>query len=458
MRINLPGGNMQPNLFSRRQFVQVAGFSAAGAALAPTFSVPPAHAATAGTATMPNYTTAASIAAVSAPRNFSQVTVEPIGSYDLNRLNRIVTTELAEFSNFKAKLPAPRFPINLYRITYPSVIPEQDNRPTLASGLIAIPDLAAGEPADSDAPAPATVYPVVSYQHGTVFGKTEVPSHPDESMETRLMLAAFAAHGYVLIGADYFGRGLSPETDSYLVKGSTQQACLDMFRAAVTVFPELGVEMGPFFVSGWSQGGWATLVLLEKLEGLGIPVTAASIASAPTDLFAIINRWLHNPQPVDAAYLPGLICMQSHAYETYYGLPGLAASLIKPQYQEAALQLYLSQLTLDEIAQELPTTFAELVEPSFIASSSSGASRYWRLVQDNHGYRWRTATPLRSYWGGVDEVTPEYIAALPVGYQQIMGGAPVTAIGSGPTADHRGNFVYSVVDQKPWFDALAAAN
>jgi hypothetical protein len=230
-----------------------------------------------------------------------------------------------------------------------------------------------------------------------------------------------------------------------------------MYAAAVTVFPELGVEMGPFFVSGWSQGGWATLAFLEKLEGLGIPVTAASIASAPTDLFAIINRWLHNPQPVDAVYLPALICMQSHAYETYYGLPGLANSIIKPQYQEAARQLYLSRLTLEEIAQELPTTFAELVEPGFIASSSSGASRYWRLVQDNHALRWRTVTPLRSYWGGVDEVTPEYIAALPQGYQQIMGGAPVTVIASGPTADHRGNFVYSVADQKPWFDALVAA-
>jgi hypothetical protein len=33
--------------------------------------------------------------------------------------------------------------------------------------------------------------PVVSYQHGTVFSRTEAPSHPDESMEIRLMLAQF---------------------------------------------------------------------------------------------------------------------------------------------------------------------------------------------------------------------------------------------------------------------------
>jgi len=39
------------------------------------------------------------------------------------------------------------------------------------------------------------------------------------------MIAEFAGQGYAVIGADYFGKGLSPEADSYLVKASTQQAC-----------------------------------------------------------------------------------------------------------------------------------------------------------------------------------------------------------------------------------------
>ncbi len=150
----------------------------------------------------------------------SGVKYELIGSYSVDRLNQILTSELKEFSAYPTSYPPAHYAVKLYRVTYPSVIPEQYNRPTTASGLLAVPESG------------LDTMPVVSYQHGTVFSKTEVPSHPDESMETRLMLAQFAGQGYVMVAAevaaDYFGKGQSQEKDSYLVKASTQQACLDM--------------------------------------------------------------------------------------------------------------------------------------------------------------------------------------------------------------------------------------
>ena len=370
------------------------------------------------------------------------VKYELIGAYDIDRLNQIVTTELAEFSTFKTTYPPATVAVKLYRITYPSVIPEQNNRPTIASGLVAIPETG------------AATMPVVSYQHGTVFSKTEVPSNPEESMETRLMIAQFAGQGYIVVAADYFGKGISPETDSYTVKASTQQACLDMLFAAQAVTADLDIQMGPLFVSGWSQGGWSTMVFLNKLESLGIPVKAAAIASAPVDLFATTNRWMQAPAAIDAVYLPGVLLLQLYAYEEYYGLPGLAQSAIKPEYQETAHALYLNKLTYAEAAPKLPTTINELLQSDFLAASSIGDTRYYRLVQDNHAYRWRASTPVHTYYGDIDEVVPPYIATLPVGYQKIMGGAPVTAVASGSEADHRGNFVFAVADQKKWFDEV----
>jgi len=429
---------MQSTSFSRRKFVQLAGLSSAGAMLAAAHGVAGAQAA-GSAASAPNQQPAAAV------QTMPTITIEHIGSYDVERLNKILTTELADFSDYPVEYPPARYPVDLYRVLYPSVIPEQDNRPTTASGLIALPDFGDEKP---------DKLPLISYQHGTVYAKNEVPSDLENSMETRLMVAQFAGQGYALIGADYFGRGQSPETDSYLVKGSTQQACLDMLFAARAAFPALGVEVGPLFLSGWSQGGWGTMVFLERLESLGIGVKAAAVASAPVDLFAIINRWFHAPAAIDAIYLPTLLAMQSNSYERYYGLPGLANSVIQPQYQDASLQLYLGELTLEEMEKKLPTHMEELLTPEFIASSSAGSSRYWRLVQDNHSYRWRSEVPLRTYWGGSDEVIPPYIAQLPVGYQQLMGGAEVTAVASGDKANHRGNFVYAVADQKKWFDQL----
>jgi len=133
-----------------------------------------------------------------------------IGTYDINKLNDIFKKDLEDFlatsplgpKSFNDSFPPAKYPVKLYRVKYSSVIPEFANRPTIASGLIAIPE----NGLDS--------MPVVMYQHGTVFSKTEDPSYPDNSMETKIMIARFASQGYILISADYFGRGISELPDS----------------------------------------------------------------------------------------------------------------------------------------------------------------------------------------------------------------------------------------------------
>jgi hypothetical protein len=383
-----------------------------------------------------------------APAEDPGISCEPIGRYSVDRLNQVLTTERAEFCDYPQTYPPARCAVTLYRITYPSVIPELANQSTAATGLLAVPELSAAEASKP--------LPVVSYQHGTVFSKTEVPSHPDESMETRLMLAQFAGQGYVVIAADYFGKGGSPEPDSYLVKGSTQQACLDLMLAARKASGDLHVKWGPLFLSGWSQGGWATLVFLNKLESVGIPVTAAATTSAPTDLFALINRWIHAPEAGDASFLPGLLALQIPAYEHYHQLPGLAAEVIRPEYLATVRDLFANKLTWAEAAPKLPGRVADLLRPEFIAEGALGAGRYWQVLQDSQAYRWRTRTPLRSYYGEVDEVVPAFIALLPVAYQKFLHGAATTGIEvTGAKATHRSAFLHAVADQKLWFDQLA---
>jgi pimeloyl-ACP methyl ester carboxylesterase len=270
------------------------------------------------------------------------------------------------------------------------------------------------------------------------------------------MVANFGGQGYIVVSADYFGKGQSPETDSYTVKGSTQQACLDMLYAAQAALPELGVEAGPLLLSGWSQGGWATMVYLEKLQSVGIPVAAAAIASAPVDLFATVNRWVQNPQPIDAFYLPGVVGLQLFTYETYYQWPGFARAAIKPQYYEPMRKLYRNEIKDVDAAAQLPQHAADLLEPHFIATLANSDTHYGRVLEANHAYRWRSTTPVHTYWGAADEVVPEYIATLPVGYQEVMGGAPVTSIGTGEKANHRGNFVAAIADQQTWFAEVLA--
>lgn len=382
----------------------------------------------------------------------SAVRYELIGRYDTARLDTILSSELAAFMAssttpraFVGKFARAKYGVRLYRVTYASVVPELGNRPTVASGLVAVPETGSHGP---------QTLPVVSYQHGTVFDKAWVPSQPENSAETRIMIAAFAAQGYVVIGADYFGRGVSDLPDSYLVKASTQQATTDMLFAARDVLGALGVTPGKLFVSGWSQGGWATMVFLQKLEQLGIKVTAAAAASAPVDLYLTTNRWMNNPQPVDAVYLPGCTALQLFAQQYYLQAPGLAASAIRPELLAAAAGLYNGSVTWEAFAAATPSKLGAFIRPEFAASGLTGQTPYWRVLQDSQGYRWKSVTRLRTYYGGRDEVTPEYIGKLPAATQALVGGAATQAIDAGADADHRGVFVFGVLDQKLWFDAM----
>jgi len=372
------------------------------------------------------------------------VRYEHLGDYSVERLNKILTEELAAFSAFKVSYPPAQNAVSLYRVSYPTVIPELGNQPTTASGLVAVPKVA------------GKALPVVSYQHGTVFTKTAVPSHPEESMETRLVIARFAGQGYIVIGADYVGKGDSPEPDSYMVKEVTAQACLDMLLASHTVCSALGLTQRQLFLSGWSQGAWATMQFRRKLESLDMAVAAAATASTPSDLYLLLTRWINNPTSLDASWLPGSPLLFIHSYEHYYDLPGLSRAAIAQQWQQAARELYENTIGWEEAAGKLAKTVKDLLQPGFAAQSSMGQERFYRLLQGNEAYRWRSRTPSRYYYGKIDEVMPPYVATLPVDYARTAGAAPAEAVYAGDEADHRGTFLFGINDQKAWFDSLLA--
>ena len=197
------------------------------------------------------------------------------------------------------------------------------------------------------------------------------------------------------------------------------------------------------------------MVFLNKLESEGIPVTAAAPICAPEDLFAIINHWIHVPSENDGIFIPELLALQLHAYERYYGLTGLTDVAIKPEYRAAARDLYEEKLAWPGLLQKFPRHLSEMLQPDFVAESSLGKGRYWKFLQQNQAYRWRSKTPMHCYYGEVDEIVPPAIAELPIGYQEIMNGAETTGVEiKGSKANHRGTFLQALSDEKTWFDSF----
>lgn len=371
------------------------------------------------------------------------VSYEFIERWDVDKLNKILTEDMPAFSGLKVTYTPARNAVNLYRVFYRSVVPERGNKPISASGLVAIPEGASGP------------MPLVSYQHGTVYGKQEVPSFPAQSPETQLMIAQFAAQGYVLIGADYFGMGLSNEPEGYMVKASHQQATFDMLTAARSVLADRQVETAGLYLAGWSQGGFVTMAFLEKLENAGIPVKAAVTASAPADVFAALNGFLNFPRKNDAPWVNSLFILSSFAFENYYAVPGLARSLFNPEHYDIVRKAYLRE---PFNAEDIPTDLHKLIRKEYFDPQFFAESAYGRLVAQAQAYRWVIKTPTRNYYGDADEAISVGIGRLPMIYQQAMGAgnARVEAISTGATS-HRGTYAKAVPEWKTWFDAQSAA-
>ena len=364
-----------------------------------------------------------------------------LGDYSVERLNTILSTEVATFSSFKIQYPQAANGVSLYKVQYATVIPEQGNKPTLASGLVAVPKTAQKK------------LPVVSYQHGTVFTRTAVPSRPEESDETRIVTARLAGNGYVVIAADYIGKGDSAEPDSYMVREATVQACVDMLFAARAVLADLGIAEDGLFLSGWSQGSWSTQQFRHRLESLNVPVKAAATAATPNDLYLLLTRWINNPTALDATWLAGSVILFTHSYAHYYDMPGLPQTVIKPEYEAACRDFYENKIGWEQLQPQIPGKIADLLQKDAVAKSTPGMDAFFSRLRENQAFMWRSVTPCRYYYGKVDEVMPPYVATLAVGYTEAVGGAKAEAVYAGDVADHRGAFLYGVKDQKEFFDS-----
>ena len=363
-----------------------------------------------------------------------------IGTYDVTKLNNILNKDVPAIIEAKVSFTAAKNAVKLYRVEYSSVVPEQNNRPTVASGIIAIP--ATG----------ARSMPLVSYQHGTIYSTMGVPSTPDNSWETQLMIAQFAGQGYVVIGADYFGLGSSKEKDSYIVINSQVQASYDMYEAAKLILSKESINISEFFISGWSQGGVITMAFLEKLEKSKVKVKAAGTAAAQCEGFVMTNGFLSHPRKIDAPWVTCMFILTAFSFEEYYQIPGLAKGLFTDEQYEVAKRVYLKDTTLQY--NDFPFDLHKLIRPEYFDPAYFRSSIYGKLINEIHPYRWDIKTPVHMYYGDIDQCLTIGLARLPYDWQKAMGNDKVEVFSAGSDATHRLTYGRAVPEWKKWFDSM----
>jgi dienelactone hydrolase len=373
--------------------------------------------------------------------------LDQIDSIRTHTLTSFLETAGMKSNEYRELLLKPKNTVKLYQVTYHSIIPELDYKPTIATGLIAIPDLTSKE------------LPLISYQHGTVFYKEMVPSIYRYSDETKMMVLQFASQGYVMIASDYFGLGdISQEKNTYFVKSSTEQACLDMYRASLDVLRQLQISVSNFYINGWSQGGYNTMLFLRRLEKENITVKAAFTAAAPVDPQLFITRGLFAPRSFDAEYTVAALCNLILSLENYNDLKGISKKYIKPEYLKVAQEFYQFKTDYPTYMSVVPKDPQQAFTETFLNDAKSADAPFWKLLSDSEAYRWFSHTPLMAFYGMRDEAVPDYIASLAIHYMTTIGKANAQAINAGEQADHRNTYIKSLIDGKEWIERLNRSN
>lgn len=367
---------------------------------------------------------------------------QDLGVYSRERLNRILAEEIKQFSS--APRARPYEPAlngaRLYRVRYVTLHPHQHHRPIVVTGLVALPDVTGAR------------LPVLSYQHGTECSKHWVPSSPEESLETRLVVAAFAGQGYAVFLPDYIGKGGSEEAHPFFQAESEATASRDLIQAGRTMCGRLGVALKPdLFLSGWSQGGHATMALLRLLESEGHEaVKAAAPIAAPYDLYVTWEYWsTRGTSPM----LPLLTAYLLQAYEREPGLEGLCRQAMKPPCDTRAHQLFDRDLPAAELFKNMPPRVHDLLRDDFVRLGRSGAHPFFQALRQNQAYSWRVSTPLRLYYGEADDVIPPELAEMAFAAQKAMG-ADVTLVSAGKQAGHMETFLWTLLEGRKWFDTF----
>ncbi len=296
--------------------------------------------------------------------------------------------------------------IDLYRMNYRLTRP--DGKVVPLSGLLALPRGLVSRR-------------LVSFQHGTTTTRSAVPSKPDGTGIATAIV--FAGNGYSLVVPDYPGLGDSPGRHPYYVADAIGPAIVGMLEAAeqLQTVPKTAV-----FLSGFSEGAWASLAALRILQNHRAPVLGSALVAGAYDLRRTsLTASMNARSSAHSLYLAYAVWGQAE----YYG--HALDTVLTPAYAQLVEHLF-DGATPQEILSALPANPRQIFAQSFLDAYDHGAP-HWFLdtLAANSLVDITPRSPLRFYYGSADsEVSPQ--ESLNAARGMSLRGTDVNATNVGP--------------------------
>ena len=207
---------------------------------------------------------------------------------------------------------APACGVDVYDFQYYTVGGQGET--ATASGALMVPTGAA--------PQCSGPRPVVLYAHGTQANQAANLANITDPSNTEgdLILATFAAQGYIVVAPNYAGYDISSLKYHPFLDGDQQSKdMIDALAAARTALPNTFAaatsDSGKLFVTGYSQGGYVAMATQRALQSAGQAVTAAAPMSGPYALEAFGDAIITGHVNIGSTiFVPMIVTSYQQAY------------------------------------------------------------------------------------------------------------------------------------------------
>ncbi len=257
-------------------------------------------------------------------------------------------------------------------------------------------------------------FPVISFQNGTNTFEGNAPTANPQNYNY-LLLEAMVSNGYILLIPDYIGFGASSDqVHPYYQKETTASTVIDMMHACSELVQDkkvLAKMADRSYLMGYSQGGWATLSVLEELEKGDHPdikVAAASCGAGAYDLMNVSSYIIALDTFPGPVYLPYFVYseqvygaltdpLDTYFNEPYAGrIPGLFDGSHTNGQVNASLNDTISRLLTADLIQNFATAdeFKDL--RNALAENSVSAWQVEARLRFSHGTADINVPPVQS--------------------------------------------------------------
>lgn len=334
-------------------------------------------------------------------------------------------------------VPFIQYGAKYYAVRYTS--PDALGNLDTLSGLLVTPDNA------------AKIYPRLVYQHGTSDCKTCVPSRYGQAGGSEGQAGLiYAGMGYIALLPDYVGFGDGRGFHPYVHAKTEASAALDLVRASAEWLSQNAfLANGQLFLTGYSQGGHASMAVHRELETnltAEFSVTAAAHLSGPYSISGVMRGLILSQSEY---FYPAYIPNSALSYQTVYGnLFTNLSEVFKPGYDALIGQFYqgnssLSALNSALIQKLVAETGASvprrMLHDNVLAAIENDPTFPINVaLKDNDVFDWSPTAPTRIFYCMADDQVPFQNSLLARDTMLANGAANLAAADVDPTADHSG--------------------